>query len=120
MSFQTSFTFGVLVSVAVPAISWAATLAASARIDRRRVRRAIHLADRRIAILAPRKAAALEAALRVYLHTPTGKAVAADPRIARRLELFAALTRARNFDRQLRLRRNAEADLLLAPLYEAA
>jgi hypothetical protein len=120
MSFQTALIFGVLAAAAVPALSWAAVLVVSARIDRRRVRQAIHLADRRIAILPGRKAAILEAALLGYLRTPAGKAVAADPRITARLELFAELARARRFDRELHLRRKAEADLLLAPLYEAA
>jgi hypothetical protein len=120
MSFQPSLTFGILAAAVVSAICWAAALIVSARIDRRRVRQAIHLADRRIAILAPRKAAALETALQVYLNTPAGKAVAGDPRITARLELFAALARSRDFDRELHLRRKAEADLLLAPPYEAA
>lgn len=120
MNFQTSLGLGVAVAVAVPALCWAASLVVSARIDRRRVRQAIHLADRRIAILVPRKAAALETALQAYLRTPAGKAVAADPRITARVELFAELSRARTFDRALHLRRKAEADLLLAPLYEAA
>ena len=102
MSFQPSLTFGILAAAVVSAICWAAALIVSARIDRRRVRQAIHLADRRIAILAPRKA------------------VAGDPRITARLELFAALARSRDFDRELHLRRKAEADLLLAPPYEAA
>lgn len=120
MSLQTSLVCGVAIAVAVPGLAWAAATAVSARIDRRRLRQAIHLAGRRIAIMAPRRAAALETALHAYLRTPAGKAVAADPRITARLELFAELSRARTFDRALHLRRKAEADLLLAPLYEAA
>lgn len=119
MSFQTSLTLCVLAAVGLPVLLGGAALAVEARVDRRRVRQAIHLSERRIAILPDRTVAVLEVALQDYLHTPAGKAVAEDPRITARLELFAELGRARSFDRELHLRRKAEADLLLAPLYEA-
>jgi hypothetical protein len=110
-----SYYLGLIVSVAAPALAAGALMVAVAAHDRRLVRRAIHLADRRIAILAPRKVRALDDALGIYLATPSGKAVAGDPLIAARVELLEGVRNAHDFARHLVRRRKALTHLHLAP-----
>jgi hypothetical protein len=109
-----SYYLGLIVSVAAPAPAGALMVAVAAH-DRRLVCRAIHLADRRIAILAPRKVRALDDALGIYLATPSGKAVAVDPLIAARVELLEGVRNAHDFARHLVRRRKALTHLHLAP-----
>lgn len=78
-------------AVLAPAASMLITVAIRNANRRRLARKAVELADRRIAILAPRRAKAMEDALVSFLGTTDGAALAADPRTTARLNLFRAL-----------------------------
>lgn len=130
-----SFYLGMATAILAPMVVLAAALAAVSARDRRLVRTAVSLADRRIAVLSARKARALEKALVSFLTGPLGAAVAEDPRITDRLHLFWSVRASRRAGTPLplrhlavarqsgtspsRRRRSAEAALGLAPLHTA-
>ncbi|QOD05813.1 hypothetical protein [Pseudarthrobacter sp. BIM B-2242] len=78
-------------AILAPAASMLVTVAIRSANTRRRARLALRLADRRIAILSPRRAKALESALVHFLGTADGAVFAADPRTTERLNLFRTL-----------------------------
>lgn len=78
-------------AIFAPAASMLITVAIRSANERRLARRALRLADRRIAILAPRKARAMERALVAFLGTAAGASLADDRQVADRLDLFLAL-----------------------------
>lgn len=82
-------------AILAPAASMLVTVAIRNANTRRRAQMALRLADRRIAILSPRRAKALESALVNFLGTSDGAAFAADPRTTARLNLFRTLRGAR-------------------------
>lgn len=83
--------FIVEAAILAPAVSMLITVAIRNANTRRLARKALRLADRRIAILAARKARAMEAALVAFLGTAEGASLASDPRVADRLNFFLAL-----------------------------
>lgn len=78
-------------AILAPAASMLITVAIMNANTRRRARLALRLADRRIAILSPRKAKALESALVHFLGTADGAALADEPAVSERLNLFLTL-----------------------------
>lgn len=103
-----NYYLGLALAILGPLTILAGALGLIGARDRRLVRQSVSLADRRIAILSPRKARALEKALVSFLSTTVGSVVAEDPRIIDRLDLFWTVRTERRTEAPLSRRMRAE------------
>lgn len=85
-----SFYLDLALAVLAPGALLVAALIGSSARDLRRAGKAISLADRRIAIMTPRKARSLSAALESFLSTPSGYVAATDPKVLHRVRCLRA------------------------------